>query len=553
VKNYAAIAEGYAREVVSGKIDACRFVQLACNRHRKDLARKRFAYLFDYDAAAAACSFIEGLPHTKGKWVKGAELMVLSPWQIFIVASIFGWRHKVTGLRRFREAYIEVPRKNGKSSLVAAIGLYMFVADGEPGAEVYCGATTEAQAWEVFRPAKLMAEKAGGFAEHFGVGIHASNLHVVSTSSRFEPVIGKPGDGASPHCAVVDEYHEHTSPEQYDTWVTGMGAREQPLLLVITTAGTSTASPCYDKRGQVVKMLEGTFKNDDLFGIIYTLDPGDAWEDFKNWQKANPNFGVSVFEDYLKARHLEATQRASRQNIIRCKHLNQWMNAGTAFIDMAAWNRAASTVALEEFAGEPCWIGLDLSSKIDVTAIVAVFERDGIYHIFPRFFLPEEAAAKPDRAHYAGWSKEGWLVLTTGSRIDHDVIEENLRDLARNHDVRAIPFDPWNSAQLTGHMLAEGLPMVEVPQTVSHLSGPMKDVEALLLDGKLKHDGNPMMTWMVSNVVARIDKKDNVFPFKERDENKIDGFVALVMAIGQATKGGDDARSVYEDREVRVL
>lgn len=553
--NFAEIATNYAERVVSGEVLAGKFTILACKRHLKDLkksAKPGFKFYFDPPAVERVCRFMELLPHVKGKWARDRSKIKLEPWQIFILASIFGWKKKSNGLRRFREAYIEVARKNGKSILSAGIGLYMLVADNEPGAEVFCGATTQAQAMEVFRPAKLMVEKSPALQQKFGVVTFASNLHVPSTGARFEPVTGKPGDGSSPHCAIVDEYHEHKGPEQYDTFITGMGAREQPLLLVITTAGTDLSSPCYDKRGQVAKVLEGTFDNDELFGVIYTLDKDDDWTDLEVWPKANPNFGVSVFQDFLSARHLEATQRASRQNIIRCKHLDQWMNAGSAFIDLVSWEKAATDLTLDDFEGEDCWMGLDLSSKIDLTALVMVFRREGNFYSFPIFWLPEAATQATDKVFYAAWAEEGHLRLCGESRINQDDIEEEIIALAKRFRIRAVGHDPWNSAQLVSHLLNENIPMVEVRQSVQSLSDPMKELEAHLLDGTIKHDRNPVQTWMASNLVAFRDKKDNVFPRKERDENKIDGMVALIMALGQALADVEET-SVYETRGVRVI
>lgn len=557
----------YAERVVAGLIPACRWVQLACNRHLADLKRAatkrtRFPYVFDEARANDILDFISMLPHVKGKWAKNRETIRLELWQSFFLSMIFGWVHKATGHRRFREAYIEVCRKNGKTLIAACIGLYMLTMDGEEGAEVFCGASTENQALEVFRPAKLMAERAEGFAAELGVGINASNLHVSDTASRFEPVIGNPGDGASPHCAIVDEFHEHKSPAQYDTFETGMGSREQPLLLVITTAGSNLAGPCYDKRDQVTKVLGGQFKNEELFGIIYTTDKDDDWTDFSVWEKANPNFGVSVLEPYLRKQHRTAMQRASKQNSIRCKHLNQWVNAGVAYLDMPAWDRCEEeTLTLDDFEGEECWVGIDLAAKIDVAALVLLFERDEYYYTFPIFYLPEVQAEGEDRAHYAGWAKEGHIKLTPGVRIDFDLIEEDLigdeeagtKGLAHRFDIIAVAHDPWNAVQFCSHMLDEGLPMVEVPQTVNHLSEPLKELEAIILADTFRHDGNPVLTWMASNTVARVDKKDNVFPYKERAGSKIDGIIALIMALKMATSEAVSAKSVYEERGVRCL
>ena len=261
-------AEEYAAEIVAGDMPACGLVQLACERHLRDTRNSGSPYYLDDAAASRVCQFIELLPHVKGKWARANERLTLSPWQSFIIVNVFGWKRKSDGLRRYRRVYIEVPRKNGKSSLTAAVGLYMLTADGEHGAEIYSGATTEKQAWEVFGPARLMARNSPALVDHFDLAVGAKNLHILDSASKFEPVIGKPGDGASPSMSITDEYHEHQTSEQYDTMLTGMGAREQPLAWVITTAGSDTAGPCYALRGEAIETLEGSISNDELFALI---------------------------------------------------------------------------------------------------------------------------------------------------------------------------------------------------------------------------------------------------------------------------------------------
>jgi phage terminase large subunit-like protein len=277
---YVAAAEAYVDDVLSGRRPACKYERLACERHRRDKRRsmlRTWPYRFDVDAAELACCFIEMLPHVKGQWAQRKELLHLEGWECFIVCSLCGWLVKAgfprAGLRRFLEAYLEICRKNGKSVLAAAIGLYLWCMDGEAGAEVYSGATTEKQAWEVFRPARLMVEKSPDLIEELGGRpVRAKQLLVEEDQSRFEPMIGKPGDGASPHVAIIDEFHEHDTSDMVDTMRTGMLARQQPLLFKITTAGTNLAGPCYDQHLDVEKILEGTFENEQLFCIIYSID-----------------------------------------------------------------------------------------------------------------------------------------------------------------------------------------------------------------------------------------------------------------------------------------
>ena len=318
-------ANKYARDIVAGKIPACAEVIQTCERHLNDLNKEKnedFLYRFDKEAAERVCNFIQLLPHTKGKWARERKLIELEPWQKFIFCCVFGWVKKSSGMRRFTEAYCEIPRKNGKSVIAAGIANYMLCADGEYGAEVYCGASTEKQAWEVFRPAKLMLEKTPALVKQAGIDIMAKNISIPKDGSRLEPLIGNPGDGSSPSCALIDEYHEHDAPDLYETMITGMGSREQPLAFIITTAGFNLGGPCYEKRRQAQQMLNGAMPNDELFGIIYTIDTDDDWQKPSTLIKANPNYGVSVGEEFLLKQQQDAIRYPSRTNGFLTKHLN---------------------------------------------------------------------------------------------------------------------------------------------------------------------------------------------------------------------------------------
>lgn len=554
-KAYPHVAAGfnYAQDVVVGKVPACKWVKLACKRQLDDLERdgSRWPYRFDPEKAERVCRFIELLPHTKGTWASKRERIKLEPWQAFCRTVVFGWVRKKDGTRRFRESYQEVPRKNGKSLDAATVGLFMLSADDEFGAEVYSGATTEKQAWEVFRPARLMALRTPEFMEAYGIDVNASNLSRIEDGSRFEPLIGKPGDGSSPSCAIVDEFHEHDSPELYDTMMTGMGARDQPLMYIITSAGVNVAGPCYDRHLYAIKVLEGTLKDDELFAIIYTIDveayefngvqyPADDWTSEEALQKANPNFGVSVKADYLLSRQRKAMQLASQQNIFKTKHLGIWVGARNAWMNMIAWAKCPPRKPLSELAGRSCYVALDLASKVDVAVLVILFppyDDDPLWHLHGRYYLPEdvvEEKATANHSHYATWANQELMTLTPGNVIDYEYIMDDIRDFLSRFEVIEIPYDPWQAAQLATQMLSEGATMVEYRPTVQNMSEPMKQMEALVLSKLLAHGNCPVMTWMVSNVVAKLDKKDNIYPTKEKPENKIDGPVATITAIGRA-------------------
>lgn len=550
---HVTAANRYAREVVAGKIVACKWVRLACKRHLDDLVTSKAAksrFVFDPPSAESVCAFIELLPHTKGKWGKKKELIVLRPWQMFIFCVLFGWKLRKNGRRRFRKAYIAVPRKNGKSIIAAGIGLYMFAADGEYGAEVYSGATTEKQAWEVFRPAKQMVERTPELKEYIGAEVWAKMLITPIDGSRFEPVIGKPGDGASPSCAIVDEYHEHDTSDLVDTMETGMGSRDQPLMVEITTAGFNIAGPCFDQEIDAKKMLQGVFTDDELFAIMYTIDDDDPWDDPKSLRKANPNWGISVDEDFLLSQQRQAVQSAAKQTRFKTKHLNIWCSAKSAWLNILEWNKCADdTLRPAQFKGCKCYVTLDLASRSDVCVIMLMFVKEIAgkqhFYFFGSYYLPEFAIENDTKNNsaYRKWVIEGFLQQHDGAEIDFDLIEEDTLAMVAEYGPDEVVFDPYRAAQLEQRLTKNGIVAVELGQTVKNLSLPMKEFDSAVKAGRVHHDGNPVLTWMASNVVAKLDAKDNIYPRKEKPEQKIDGIVAALMGVARAisgTEAGED-------------
>jgi phage terminase large subunit-like protein len=532
-------AQAYAQDVVAGRIDVCQYVKHACSRFLRDLERTDWPYTFDAVKADRAVNWMQLLPHTKGKWSANKQRLILEPWQCFIECNLFGWVNRDTGLRRFRESYEEVPRKNGKSARLAARGLYLLCADGESGAEIYSGATTEKQAYEVFKPAWLMAHKTPALRERYGIDLagnpkNPGPVYVMEDMSKFEPMIGKPGDGPSPHGALIDEYHEHDSDHMVDSMQTGMGAREQPLLSIITTAGTNLGGPCYEKRRDVIRILEGHAEDETVFGIIFGLDETDRWDDPASLKKANPNYDVSVFGDFLLAQLAAARRSATKQNAFRTKHLNEWVGAKTAWMNMLAWQRQKRALSIDDFVGVPCRMAVDLSSKIDVTAVNLTFEKNGEYYSFSKFFAPESAAEQNDK--YREFVTAGCLELTDGSMIDQEVIEDYLVECCEKFKVIDVAFDEWQADYMMVRVSEKKITAIKFPFNTRNITEPMKQMEAMVLSGKYFHDGNPMMTWMMGNVAAKIDKRDNIFPNKDRPNDprcKIDGVAVALMALGR--------------------
>lgn len=561
---FAQIARQYARDVISGQIPACRWVRLACQRHLRDLdqaAGGDWEYCFDVSKAERVCRFIELLPHVKGRWAANAELIVLQPWQIFILCAIFGWVKVADGQRRFSIAYIEVSRKNGKSALAAGVGLYMFACDHEFGSEVYSGATTEDQAHEVFRPARQMMARMPELARILGLRTPpaAKKLEMPENGSRFEPVVGNPGDGASPHCGIVDEYHEHASDALVDTFRTGMGARSQPLLFIITTAGDNAQGPCKLLQGDVAKILEGVDRS-EVFGIIYTVDDPKKWYEEVQVRMANPNAGFSVSMEFLMGEVQAALLTPRKQGVVQTKHCCIWVGALLAYFDKAKWETLGNPALLMSvFAGCPAVTAIDLATRQDFTFRVTGFKRvrDGKdhYYLFTKAYLPKAQIEKPENGHYRDWEAKGYIAAHDGAVVDFEAIAQDTIAEIQKAKSREFAFDPWGGdyfAQvIEKNTRAE---IVKIPQQPGYLSLPMKELAALTEEGRVHHDGNPVLAWMIGNVVAKEDVNENVLPRKEarRGENKIDGAVACIMVISRLMVV-PAKKSVYATRGVLTL
>lgn len=573
----AHVAKGreYCDLVLSGKLPACKFVRQACARQLRDLERSAasdpaFPYYFDDAAAGRACRFLEQLPHVKGP--RRGELLRLELWQCFIITVIFGWKRRENGRRRFRRAYLELPRGNGKSFMLSGIGLLGLSADGEGGADIYSAATTTEQANITRGDADAMLTTRPALSKKLGLRRTAHAIFQPSTNSTFKALSreAKNQEGKNVHFGLVDELHAHPNRETWDVVIMGAAKRTQSLVWAITTAGVDMSGICYEVRGGVVKMLDGA-ENEQLFGIIYTIDEADDWKLESSWVKANPNWHASIDLDLFRMDAAESIQTASKENNFKTKHLNVWCNADVAWMQMSAWDACADTsLKREDFGGAPCVLSLDLATKIDVAAKANLFFKDlpaGIdersgepkterhFYLFLDLFLPEAAVEKSSNAQYAGWVKQGWIRTTPGNVLDFEVVKASLRASRASHHVREVAFDPWQAQQLANEMGApeEGFVMVELKPTVQNFSAPMKELEALTLTKRLHHDGNPVMRWMVSNVVCHRDAKDNIYPRKERPENKIDGPVAALMALNRAMLAPAQAVSYLERAEMLVL
>lgn len=522
----------YAVDVLAGEVVACKQVKQACQRFIDDLDSE--TWVFDQEKAARVLSFYpDFIRHVKGKLA--GEPYQLSDWEGFILINLFGFVDD-GGRRRFRTAYIEVARKNSKSTFCSGIALYMAAFDSEGGAEVYSAATTRDQARIVFGDAQTMIKKSKPLSRVFGV--HKLNIHHMQSASKFEPLSSDAQtlDGLNVHCGIMDEVHAHKTREVWDVVETATGAREQPLILAITTAGFNKQGVGYEQRDYVVKVLDKVVDDDTYFGIIFTIDEDDDPFDESVWIKANPNLGRSKKLDDLRRLAKKAREIPAALNNFLTKHLNVWVNAAVAWLDMIKWEGLKERASIEHLKTLPCFIGLDLANKLDVAAAVAAFPDGDEIHYLCKFYLPENTIYNKPRTignMYDTWAKLGYLTLTDGDIIDHDYIESDIRQMLNDFDVRAIGFDPWGSTQLSIRLAEDGAPMVEIPQTVKNLSEAMKETEAKVIAGKLRKDKNPMMDWMASNIVVKLDKNENYFPNKEHPDNKIDGMVALFMGVNR--------------------
>lgn len=440
------------------------------------------------------------------------------------------------------------------SSLSSGVALYCLVADREPGAEVYSFATTRDQAKIVFGDAKVMAEHNAPLRSQFGLQVLANALYVPTTNSTFQAksAEGSTLDGLNTHLAVIDELHAHKTRAVYDVVETSLGKRRSSLLWCITTAGFDTSGICYEVRTMSTKVLEGTVSDETQFAIIYTIDEGDDWTTLDALEKANPNWGVSVRPEMITSLLKKAKALPSAINNFLTKHLNVWCSASSAWMDMPAWDANEVDAERSFYEGMPCYIGLDIGAKNDVTAKILLFPYGNGYMTFADFYLPEAAVERSTNSQYRGWVEEGWITQSGGAMTDLSRIEEDIREDLSRYDVKGIAFDPWNALQLATSLSADGAPMIEYRNTVQNFSDPMKSLEALVQDKRISHDGNPVLRWMMSNVVAKLDAKDNIFPRKERYECKIDGVVALIMALGIATSGESEVNPFADIAESKA-
>ncbi|RKD96764.1 terminase large subunit [Marinifilum flexuosum] len=570
-------AEKYAKDVVSGKILACEQVILACKRYFDDLETgvDRGLY-FDRQAAQKAISFFQFLRHYKGKFA--GKVFVLEPWQQFALWNIYGWK-KANGKRRFRYAYIAVPRKNGKTALMAGIAIYMLIADGEQAAEVYTAATKFKQAKLCFNDAKEMVSKSPGLKQR--IKRFQYNMHVPASSSKMEPLASDAGteDGTGPSCVIIDEYHGHKTDEMFKVSKSGLGSREQPLIAIITTAGKTIGGPCHKYQQICEKILKGIIEQDNLFALIYTIDKDDDWEDPTIWEKGNPSYhAIDTLQDFLKNEYQDAKNNPSMVSNFKTKNLNIWVKGDEVWITDKEWMRCAFEELtlkeqIERLKGRTCYGGIDLASVEDLSALSLFFPAENgkpaEWLVF--FWVPEDTIDKRvdvDGLPYDDWVREGWIFATPGNIQDYDAIRKfitgvHLLDgkmetseecVATWFDLKSCAFDRFNSSQLVVDLGKDGIEMTQFGQGFVSMSYPTKELKKLVLKSEINHFGNPVLRWQISNAVIEKDAADNHKISKKKSKDKVDGPVSGVMAYGEyLTAIANDETEAYADHGIRFL
>jgi phage terminase large subunit-like protein len=531
---YSERAHQYCCDVVSGRIVSSKWIKLAAQRHLDDL--RRTASRWEYNAAKAdkVCAFIEALPFPNGK------PFLMPPWQVWLTCSLMGWMDEA-GTRKYIEALILVAKGNGKSPWASALSLWFAFFDGKEKAECYTGATSLAQALEVFNPARDFVEAQPAFKR---MGISALKKSIFSrTGSRFVPVISRGKHGARPYLAVLDELHQALSSDLYGTFRTGCNKVPNSLLLTISTAGVaSTENPCYQLQGKAQKVLDGSLPDDRFFAALYCADESVEWSSEEALRMANPNLGISNDAEKIRLAIASALRNPGEQNNTKAMHLNIWSTAASTWISMVSFNACADTeLNIDNFAGETCWIGVDTASKLDLASISIVFKRDvdgkTHYYAFSRNYLPERQVNLPENTHYQRWVKQGHLTATDGSAIDFAKLEADLIDLIHKFNVEQLCFDPAHGGMgLVQRVVAEtNVTSQETPQRPLQISPAMKVVEAEVADGRFHFDGDPVMSWCFSNIVTT-EGANSLYrmPEKERPENKIDTAMAVFFAVSRA-------------------
>jgi phage terminase large subunit-like protein len=516
--------------------------------------------MFDVAQAERAVQFISLLKHTKGVWYgKPFELL---PWQEKLIRDIFG-TVKENGYRQYNTAYVEVPKKNGKSELAAAVALYLTCGDGEWGAEVYGCAADRQQASIVFDVAVDMVDQSPALKKRIKPVLSRKRLVYMPTGSFYQVLSSEAytKHGFNVHGVVFDELHAQPNRQLYDVMTKGSGdARKQPLFFLITTAGTDRNSICYEVHQKAVDILRGKKKDPTFYPVIYSIEDGEDWSDEKVWYRVNPSLGHTIDIEKVRAAYQSARENPAEENLFRQLRLNQWVKQSVRWMPMETWEKCAHPVDPEKLKGRVCFGGLDLSSTIDITAFVLVFPPipgDDKYYVLPYFWLPEETLdlrVRRDHVPYDIWQQQGHLLTTEGNVIHYGFIEKFIEDLNTEYHIKEIAFDRWGAVQMVQNLEGAGFTVVPFGQGFKDMSPPTKELMKLTLEGKIAHGGHPVLSWMIDNIYVQTDPAGNIKPDKAKSMEKIDGAVASIMALDRCIRNeGRTETSVYDERGLILL
>lgn len=552
------MVEEYINSVIDGSRIAGKYEILAVKRHLKDLKRSKkgeFDFIFSEEKAKLAISFFSLLHHFKGEWA--GQQFKLEGWQAFIVWCIFGWVDK-KGYRRFNYADIVVARKNGKTTLAAGIALYMMVLDGESGAEIYSAAMDMAQAKICWEAAREIARKSPAIASY--LQFYQYSIIMESSASSFKPLSrdSKNKDGLNPHCAICDERHAWVTNDLFDVIKSGLGARRQPLVFSITTAGFNMDAPYFKDLRVMQDILKGIKEQDNWFIVLYQPDKGDDWKDEKTWIKANPNYGVSVSKSYFADELQDAINKGGTTEVnFKTKNLNMWVDAPDVWIPDELVSKNNFEFDLKELDGQECYAGLDLASHKDINALALYFPKVKTCPVKFLFFVPEiKILDNEDKADYRVWREQGWLVATPGDVIDIDIMSEIIMKELRKYNVKNLSFDPYKAY----HGLIQALEnggmsdiLDEYTQNIANMSEPSKEIDRMIRKQELNFLDNPVIRWMFRNVTMYQDANENIRPDKRRSSGKIDGVVSLINAVGGYISLNAEKKEIYKEHTLRVV
>lgn len=507
---------------------------------------------FDEGAAQGVVDFFEDeLVLIEGKCA--GRSFHLADWQQKIVRNLFGWK-RPDGTRRYRESFIFVPRKNGKTPFAAGIINYVAFCDGEPGAQIYSAAGEREQAALVFRHAAGMVHRNSELNSQSRVYRTYKSIEYGGGSTVYKALSADSDTkhGLNAHLVINDELHVQPNRDLVDTLETATASRTQPLTLHITTAGFDRSTICYEKYDYAKKVRDGIIDNPYFLPVIYEADTEDDWTMEDTWAKANPNLGVSVEIDYIRQACKEAQQIPAKENTFKRLHLNIWTEQDVRWISSDKWDELAGKVDTDV----ACFAGLDMSTTTDLTAFVLAFQHEESFHIKPFFFAPRENAIhreKKDGVPYLTWARENHIELTSGDVVDYDHVRKRINDIGKQYNIRGIAADRWNSTQLITQLAGDGFEVVPFGQGFASMSAPSKKLEELILKGAITHDNNPVMNWCMSNVSIKEDVAENIKPIKAKKTERIDGVVAMVMALGLSIQAEILKPSVYETRGALIL